>query len=145
MPRYKIVVQATLGQMKDQGVRVASRCLWDTSVDNYASVTYTNVRAPDAAFSPPCSPSALSLCLPPPGPPRAIPGRVQEKDGKREGPRTLCSNPLTPPLRGGQLAAGDALVHHDGLRPLLRVSSAALGKGVRDLRYEFLGAERSCE
>ena len=28
--------------MKDQGVRVASRCLWDTATDNYASVEYTN-------------------------------------------------------------------------------------------------------
>jgi len=43
MPRYKLVVQATLGQMKDQGIRVASRCLWDTSVDNYASVNYETV------------------------------------------------------------------------------------------------------
>jgi len=45
MPRYKIIVQGTLGQMKDQGVRVASRCLWDTSVDNYASTTFSNVSA----------------------------------------------------------------------------------------------------
>ena len=43
IPRYKIVVQVTLGQMKDQGVRVASRCLWDTQTDNYASVEYSNV------------------------------------------------------------------------------------------------------
>ena len=34
--------QVTLGQMKDQGVRVASRCLWDTATDNYASVEYAN-------------------------------------------------------------------------------------------------------
>ena len=34
--------QVTLGQMKDQGVRVASRCLWDTATDNYASVEYSN-------------------------------------------------------------------------------------------------------
>ena len=40
IPRYKVVVQVTIGQMKDQGVRVASRCLWDTAVDNYASVSY---------------------------------------------------------------------------------------------------------
>ncbi|CAM9486983.1 unnamed protein product [Chrysoparadoxa australica] len=38
--RYKIVVQVTVGQMKAQGVRVASRCLWDTATDNYASVSY---------------------------------------------------------------------------------------------------------
>jgi len=42
IPRYKIVVQVTLGQMKDQDVRVASRCLWDTATDNYASVNYKN-------------------------------------------------------------------------------------------------------
>ena len=43
IPRYKIIVQVTLGQMKDQGVRVASRALWDTATDNYASVEYANV------------------------------------------------------------------------------------------------------
>jgi len=41
--RYKIIVQTTVGQMKDQGVRVASRCLWDVQTDNYASASYTNV------------------------------------------------------------------------------------------------------
>jgi hypothetical protein len=43
LPRYKIIVQSTIGQLKDQGVRVASRCLWDTSVDNYAAVNFQNV------------------------------------------------------------------------------------------------------
>mmetsp|Transcript_10401 Transcript_10401/g.12820 ORF Transcript_10401/g.12820 Transcript_10401/m.12820 type:complete len:146 (+) Transcript_10401:28-465(+) len=42
LPRYKIVVQLTLGQMKDQGVCITSRCLWDTANDNYASVSYQN-------------------------------------------------------------------------------------------------------
>ena len=42
IPRYKVAVQVTIGQMKDQGVSVASRCLWDISNDNYASVNYTN-------------------------------------------------------------------------------------------------------
>mmetsp|Transcript_27658 Transcript_27658/g.35953 ORF Transcript_27658/g.35953 Transcript_27658/m.35953 type:complete len:134 (+) Transcript_27658:115-516(+) len=42
IPRYKIIVQVTLGQIRDQGVRVASRCLWDTATDNYASVNYRN-------------------------------------------------------------------------------------------------------
>eukprot|EP00953_Heterococcus_sp_UTEX-ZZ885_P031156 16381-Heterococcus_DN1.PRE.1 len=36
IPRYKVIVQVTIGQMLDQGVRVASRCLWDTATDNYA-------------------------------------------------------------------------------------------------------------
>mmetsp|Transcript_16133 Transcript_16133/g.16265 ORF Transcript_16133/g.16265 Transcript_16133/m.16265 type:complete len:133 (+) Transcript_16133:141-539(+) len=40
--RYKVIVQTTIGQMKDQGVRVASRCLWDIQTDNYASISYTN-------------------------------------------------------------------------------------------------------
>lgn len=42
LPRYKILVQVTIGQRKDQGVCVASRCLWDTNTDNYASVSYHN-------------------------------------------------------------------------------------------------------
>jgi hypothetical protein len=40
--RYKVVVQTTVGQQSDQAIRVASRCLWDPSVDNYASATYSN-------------------------------------------------------------------------------------------------------
>ena len=40
--RFKIVVQTTIGQQSDQAIRVASRCLWDPSVDNYASCTYSN-------------------------------------------------------------------------------------------------------
>ena len=40
--RFKVVVQTVVGQMKDQGIRVASRCLWDTSTDNYASCQYKN-------------------------------------------------------------------------------------------------------
>jgi hypothetical protein len=42
--RYKIVVQTTIGQHKDQGIRVVSRCLWDPNTDNYAAVDYSNVR-----------------------------------------------------------------------------------------------------
>ncbi len=41
-PRYKIVVQTVLAQAKNQGIRVASRCLWDTDTDNYASVQWSN-------------------------------------------------------------------------------------------------------
>ena len=40
--RYKIVCQIVLGQNKQQGVRVASRCLWDTETDSYASYTFTS-------------------------------------------------------------------------------------------------------
>merc|ERR1719353_1444068 len=42
IPRFKVVVQTVVGQMKDQGIRVASRCLWDTSTDNYATCSYKN-------------------------------------------------------------------------------------------------------
>jgi hypothetical protein len=44
--RYKIVCQVVLGQNKQQGVRVASRCLWDTETDNFASYTFDS----DAMF-----------------------------------------------------------------------------------------------
>ncbi|KAL3815483.1 hypothetical protein ACHAXA_000720, partial [Cyclostephanos tholiformis] len=40
IPRYKIIVQVTIGQMKDQGIKITSRCLWDTATDNYASVSF---------------------------------------------------------------------------------------------------------
>lgn len=42
LPRFKILVQVTIGQRKDQGVSIASRCLWDTNTDNYASASYRN-------------------------------------------------------------------------------------------------------
>ena len=42
IPSYKIVVQAVIGQVQGQGVRVASKCLWDDQNDNYASYTFTN-------------------------------------------------------------------------------------------------------
>ena len=41
-PRYKIIVQAVVGQQKQQGVRVVSRCLWDTDTDNCSSYTYNS-------------------------------------------------------------------------------------------------------
>eukprot|EP01035_Chromulina_nebulosa_P021633 gene21633-27996_t len=40
--RYKVVVQTTIGQMRDQGVKIASRCLWDPNFDNYATSSYSN-------------------------------------------------------------------------------------------------------
>jgi len=42
IPRYKVIVQVTIGQMKDQGVKITSRSLWDTSTDNYATVSFQN-------------------------------------------------------------------------------------------------------
>jgi len=40
--RYKLVVQVSIGQKSGQSVRVASRCLWDGSNDNFASYTFEN-------------------------------------------------------------------------------------------------------
>ena len=40
LPRYKIIVQISLGQMKNQGVSISSRCMWEPSSDNYASVSF---------------------------------------------------------------------------------------------------------
>jgi hypothetical protein len=42
IPRFKVAVQVTIGQMRGQGVSVASRCLWDIGNDNYTSTNYTN-------------------------------------------------------------------------------------------------------
>lgn len=42
IPAYKIIVQAVIGQVAGQGVRVASKCLWDEANDNYATFTFTN-------------------------------------------------------------------------------------------------------
>ena len=41
-PRYKIIVQVSVGENKKQGVLVTSRCLWNTNTDNYCSVSYKN-------------------------------------------------------------------------------------------------------
>ncbi|XP_029474178.1 tctex1 domain-containing protein 4 [Rhinatrema bivittatum] len=41
-PRYKLVCHVVVGQMGNQGLTVASRCLWDHENDNFASVTYSN-------------------------------------------------------------------------------------------------------
>ncbi|OQS01929.1 Outer Dynein Arm Light Chain 2 [Thraustotheca clavata] len=41
-PRYKIIVQAFVGQQKLQDVRIASRCLWDNDNDNHASAEFHN-------------------------------------------------------------------------------------------------------
>lgn len=42
MPRYKFVVQVVMGRLEGQGVKVTSKCLWNTSTDNFASYTYRN-------------------------------------------------------------------------------------------------------
>jgi hypothetical protein len=44
IPRYKVVLQSVIGEVKGQGAYIASRCLWDTETDNYASFSMKNVR-----------------------------------------------------------------------------------------------------
>lgn len=42
MPRYKLGIQVIFGELKGQGLRVASKSLWDPKFDNWASYTFTN-------------------------------------------------------------------------------------------------------
>ena len=42
LQRYKLCVHVTLGQRGGQAMRCASRCLWDTSTDNFVSEGYEN-------------------------------------------------------------------------------------------------------
>ncbi len=44
--RYKIVVQVDIGEFKGQGIKLASRCVWDTTTDTWASGSFKNVRLP---------------------------------------------------------------------------------------------------
>jgi len=44
LPRYKIVVQVVIGEMRGEGVRMGCRCFWDADTDNYADESYRNVR-----------------------------------------------------------------------------------------------------
>lgn len=44
IPRYKVVLQSVIGEVKGQGAYIASRCLWDTETDNYSSFSMKNVR-----------------------------------------------------------------------------------------------------
>lgn len=40
--RYKIIVSVTIIEACQQGVRLASRCLWDPETDNFAEYTLSN-------------------------------------------------------------------------------------------------------
>lgn len=40
--RYKLVTHAVIVEAGQQGLRVASRCLWDPETDNYATFSYSN-------------------------------------------------------------------------------------------------------
>lgn len=41
-PRYKIICLVLIGQKLGQGLEVASRSIWNTDTDNYASATFEN-------------------------------------------------------------------------------------------------------
>ena len=43
IPSYKIVVQTVIGEIGGQGIRIASKSLWDDKNDNWASYTFSNV------------------------------------------------------------------------------------------------------
>ncbi|XP_040583724.1 dynein light chain Tctex-type protein 2B [Lepeophtheirus salmonis] len=40
--RYKIIVEVVIGEQRGEGVRMGSRCLWDSETDNYASDVFIN-------------------------------------------------------------------------------------------------------
>ena len=40
--RYKIVCVVTIGKLKDQGLRMASRCCWDPNWDTFATGSFKN-------------------------------------------------------------------------------------------------------
>jgi len=42
IPRYKVVLQSVIGEVKGQGAYIASRCLWDTETDNFSSFSLKN-------------------------------------------------------------------------------------------------------
>lgn len=41
--RYKLLVDVHIGEFKGQGIKVASRAVWDTTTDTYASASFKNV------------------------------------------------------------------------------------------------------
>ncbi|XP_002731775.1 dynein light chain Tctex-type 5-B-like, partial [Saccoglossus kowalevskii] len=40
--RYKVIVLIHIGQIKDQGLKMGSRCLWDPNNDTFSSYEYAN-------------------------------------------------------------------------------------------------------
>lgn len=42
IPRYNVIVQVVIGEHAGQGVRIASKCLWDVNADNWASFSFRN-------------------------------------------------------------------------------------------------------
>jgi len=50
LKRYKLVVQVTIVQNKDQGIHVASRCLWNEKTDGYASCQFKDEKITASAL-----------------------------------------------------------------------------------------------
>lgn len=44
IPRYKIIVQTFIGQIKGQSLQIGSRFLWNANTDNYVSKQWKNVK-----------------------------------------------------------------------------------------------------
>lgn len=42
VPRYRIVCIVSIGQLRDQGFRMGSQCVWDPKYDTFASSSYKN-------------------------------------------------------------------------------------------------------
>jgi len=40
--RYKYVCQVAIGERREQGVKMGTRCFWDSNTDNQASETFMN-------------------------------------------------------------------------------------------------------
>ncbi|NXP69916.1 TC1DA protein, partial [Ramphastos sulfuratus] len=40
LPRYKIVVVTTIGQLNEQSMQIGSRCLWDPASDTFSSCVF---------------------------------------------------------------------------------------------------------
>ena len=40
--RYKFVVQVVIGEQRGEGVKMATKCFWDSETDNYAKHVFTN-------------------------------------------------------------------------------------------------------
>lgn len=44
LPRYKYVVNTTIGEQRGAGVKVGAKCLWDSDTDQLAQDIYISVR-----------------------------------------------------------------------------------------------------
>ena len=42
LPRYKYIVQVTIGEQRGQGIRAGCKCFWDFDTDYVASESYIN-------------------------------------------------------------------------------------------------------